>query len=373
MRVRFVQTSDVHLRADRPERARALELVFQEADARAADAVLIAGDLFDRVTDAVAGRAFVRELVERIAPRPVVFLPGNHDPSCYDQGSDYGANAVLLCETPVARASVAGLEILGVPYQHGKTGAECLTGVACDPRHTVLIAHGTLVDADDAFYGDGEDGSYMPFTLSELFKRSCYAALGHMHSGERLLHREGERLAAYAGSPVATSRRELGPRGALMVDLERGAGVVAHERLALPVPYYDRVEVSCVPGTEEAATAELARRASERRRPGARVLARLSGVSVVPESTLRALAEKALERAWSHPAAVPLGDADDPEASVPILELMTTSYATLAQIPVVGEFVSRLESCAKADPSVDRRTLETALHLGLAAFLESLP
>jgi DNA repair exonuclease SbcCD nuclease subunit len=372
MRVRFLQTSDVHLRADRPERARALELVFQEADARSADVVLIAGDLFDRISDAAAGRAFVRELVERIAPRPVVFIPGNHDATCYDESADYGANAILLCEKPVARATVAGLEVVGIPYQHGRTGAECLTGVVCDPRHTVLIAHGTLMDGESGFAGDGEDGSYMPFALAELFKRSCYAALGHMHSGQRLVHREGERLAAYAGSPVATGRRELGPRSALLVDLETGAGVVAHERLTLATPYYERVEVACLPGTEEAAIDELARRAAEMRRPHAKVLARLAGVSTAPEPMLRTMAEKALERAW-HRQGLAAAEPDDPEAAAPILELAATSYASLAQIPVVGEFVSRLEACAKADPSIDRRTLETALHLGLNAFLESLP
>ena len=46
-RIRIVQTSDVHLRPERPERRRALELVFAQAVARAADAVVIAGDLFD--------------------------------------------------------------------------------------------------------------------------------------------------------------------------------------------------------------------------------------------------------------------------------------------------------------------------------------
>jgi DNA repair exonuclease SbcCD nuclease subunit len=373
MRVRFLQTSDVHLRADRPERFRSLELVFQEADARAADAVLIVGDLFDRASDAAAGRAFVRELVEHIAPRPVVFLPGNHDPDCYENGADYGANAVLLCEKPYARAIVAGLQVIGIPYQHGRTGAECLTGLTCDARQSVLMAHGTLIDAAPGFAGEGEDGSYMPFTLSEVFERCCYAALGHMHSGQRLLHREGERLAAYAGSPVVTSRRELGPRTALLVDVETGAGVVAHERIPLATPYYERIEVRCSPGDEENAIADLARRAAGLKRPGVRVLARLCGVSTATETALRTTAEKALARAWNHPVGAAAQIAGDPDASGPILELATTSYAELAQVPVVGEFVSRLEACAKADPSADPRVLEAALEIGLHAFLESLP
>jgi hypothetical protein len=39
------------------------------------------------------------------------------------------------------------------------------------------------------------------------------------------VRRDNERLVAYAGTPVATSRRELGPRGILVVDFEPGVGV----------------------------------------------------------------------------------------------------------------------------------------------------
>jgi len=63
-RIRCLQTSDVHLRADRPERRRALELVFDAVTAHSADVLLIAGDLFDRSCDAVVERAFVREITD---------------------------------------------------------------------------------------------------------------------------------------------------------------------------------------------------------------------------------------------------------------------------------------------------------------------
>ena len=56
--VRWLQTSDVHLRADRPERRHALETVFAAAEEHRVDAIAIAGDLFDRSSDAVGERAF---------------------------------------------------------------------------------------------------------------------------------------------------------------------------------------------------------------------------------------------------------------------------------------------------------------------------
>ncbi len=377
-RVRLLQTSDVHLRPDRPERGRALSLVFELARSRSVDAVLVCGDLFDRGSDTVGQRALVRQLVESIAPRPVVFVPGNHDADDYGPDSDYGANAVVLAGTPSSRATICGLDVVAIPYQHGKAVAECLTGIGGDPRQTILMAHGTILDgAGDAFSGEGEDGSFMPIFLSDLLKRCCYAALGHRHSGGSLIHRDGERLVAYSGSPVSTSRREIGPRGVLLVDFEGTAGVLAHEHIALGTPFYEQVEVVCSPGGEEAAIEALAREARAKKKPGARVLAKLSGISLAPESELREAAEIALSRAFGGTNATETQtvstDPDDRDASVPILELEAAAYPALADMPIIGEFVERLDACARAQGIDDPAALQAALRVGLDAFLEALP
>lgn len=373
-RLRIVQTSDVHLRPDRPERRRALELVFAQAAARAADVVIIAGDLFDRANDALAERANVRKLVEELAPRPVIFIPGNSDQDAYTSSADFGANALLLAKTPYTRARIAGLEVVGVPYQAGRSLAECLTGLACEPRHTVLIAHGTLADADPAaFTGEGEDGSFMPIFAQDLTRRCTYAALGHLHAGEGLVRRDEQRLVAYAGSPVATSRRELGPRGVLVVDFEPGVGVLAHEHVPLAVPSYDQVQVVCMPGMEQEAIEQLAKQAAARKAPGVRVIARLSGVSTEPETALREAAERLLTRAFAGPIPLTPNAAQSDATSSPILELAVVSHPQLAQVAVVSEFVARLSGCAKGAGIKDPRTLETALRLGLGAFVEALP
>jgi DNA repair exonuclease SbcCD nuclease subunit len=369
-----MQTSDVHLRADRPERRRALELVFGAVEAHAVDALIIAGDLFDRANDAVGERALVRELVESIAPRPVVFVPGNHDATAYGEDADFGANAVVLAGAPYSRAVVCGAEVIGIPYQQGRTAAECLTGLACEPRHTVLVAHATVMDAIGAFAGEGEDGAYMPIAVADLLRRFSYAALGHLHSGKNLVRRDGERLVAYAGSPVATSRRETGPRCVLLIDFEPGVGVLEHELVPLPVPYFERVEVECVPGGEEEAIAQLARAAAAQRKPGVQVLARLSGVSTESESALRDAATAAIARACAAAGTTsPTGSSPIADTPEPILELRATSYAALSQTPVVAEFVARLTASLPAEAERDPKLLETALRLGLGAFLEALP
>ncbi len=129
--------------------------------------------------------------------------------------------------------------------------------------------------------------------------------------------------------------------------------------------------MSCAPGHEEEAIEQLARRAASLRRPGVQVLARLAGVSTESEAALREAAARALARACGVPAET--GDASALGQPFPILELHVASYAALAQTPIVAEFVARLATCAGGEAAREPRLLETALRLGLGAFLESLP
>jgi DNA repair exonuclease SbcCD nuclease subunit len=262
---------------------------------------------------------------------------------------------------------VCGVDVIGVPYQQGCTVAESMTGVTAEPLQTTLIAHATVTDAIGAFAGEGEDGAYMPVLAAELFKRFSYTALGHLHSGRNLVRRNRERQVAYAGSPVATSRREIGPRGVLLVDFEPGTGVVGHQIVPLAVPYYERTEVICTPGSEADAIDRLARQAAAVKKPGIHVLARLAGVSTESEASLRESATAALLRACNAAAS--------PEQTSevgPTLELAVTSYAALASSPVVAEFVSRLTLRHGNDAEKDSKLVEAALRIGLGAFLESL-
>ena len=97
--LRLIHTSDIHVGADYdPPDARSGEsgavvalgrLAPLVADVRA-DAVMVVGDLFDnaRIGEALVARTW--ELLEAVA-RPVVILPGNHDP--YMEGGVYRRSA----------------------------------------------------------------------------------------------------------------------------------------------------------------------------------------------------------------------------------------------------------------------------------------
>ena len=361
-RVLWMLTSDVHLRPDRPERRDALARAFAVAAERGADAIAIAGDLFDRSRDAVAERAFVRELVEGAAPLPVVLVPGNHDVDAYGEAADFGPNAVVLAGRPFARAVVCGQDVVGLPYQHGRTVAQCLAGLDGDTTSSILVAHATVTDGlAAAFAGEGEEGAYMPASAVDLLGRFAWTALGHVHGGQDLVRRSGPRVLSYAGSPVATSRKETGPRRVLLVGVETGAGVVSFESVELDVPTWERVEEACTPGGEDEAIERLARRAAAILDPRARVLARLSGVSLLAETELRARATSALARVRARPGT----------SAAPVLELHAASFERLARSPVVAEFVERVERRASIH-GTDARDVAEALRIGLGAFLESL-
>ena len=92
--MRLIHTSDIHL--DRSyssegfpprlgnRRRQGLRQVFQKIMERAsawpADAVLIAGDLFDREYVSRDTVSFLHESFSRLAPIPIFIAPGNHDP-----------------------------------------------------------------------------------------------------------------------------------------------------------------------------------------------------------------------------------------------------------------------------------------------------
>jgi hypothetical protein len=149
--------------------------------------------------------------------------------------------------------------------------------------------------------------------------------------------------------------------------------VLAHEFVALATPNYERTEVLCVPGGEQEAVEQLARQAAALKAVGVRVLARLSGVTTAGEAALREAANRALTRAWGAPLGTGAPSRADDAGSAPLLELTATSYPQLAQIAVVSEFVNRLTACARSSDVKDPQVLETALRLGLGAFVESLP
>ena len=171
-RIRVLQTSDLQMCPERPETIEVLDQILATAHQRSADMVLIAGDLIARDADPTAMAPRIRTAIEKVAPMPVVLLPGHDDATAFDETTDLGANAVHLHQRPVHKATVCGLDVVGIPWQPGRTLAECMIGVTIDPRHTIVLAHATLARGlQGAVSSEGAEGCLLYTSPSPRDKR----------------------------------------------------------------------------------------------------------------------------------------------------------------------------------------------------------
>jgi DNA repair exonuclease SbcCD nuclease subunit len=214
-KIRLVHTSDTHLGDDWDPAAaqRALSAVIDGVHALSADALLIAGDVFDnaRISDAVL-EFFIAEM-ERAAV-PAVILPGNHD--LYDSSSLYlrapfqraSANLHIIRGTTGQTITIDSLtlDVWGRAMDNHTPAFRPLAGMppADEQRWLVAVAHGHF-----HFPDDNEERS-SPIYGRQVAEAPCdYLALGHWERFENVS--QGCVTAFYSGSPMgaAGSNREV--------------------------------------------------------------------------------------------------------------------------------------------------------------------
>ncbi len=214
----------------RAERFEVVRRIAALAKARGAQAVVVAGDVFD---DNAVGRDTIqraRDVLEELGPIPVLLLPGNHDaggPDCVLRRLDAGAHVrALLDRTPV---DVEGARFYPCPllrrHERDDPTRDLPAREPTDPIR-IAIAHGGLLD-----FGDETSESYNRIDwLAVLAKGFDYLALGDWHGTLRF--GEGGRV-WYPGAPEATRFKEKRPGNVLLVEIaEPGARPVVEE---LPV------------------------------------------------------------------------------------------------------------------------------------------
>ena len=272
--MRLLHTSDWHLgrslhRCDlRDAQAAHLDHLVDVVREQRVDAVLVAGDVFDRAVPPVDAVALYDDALVRLraAGARVVVTSGNHD-----SASRLGVGARLVdaagvhvrtrpqdCGAPVLLADEHGeVAVYGLPYLEPEAVRTLLPpdpgGSAEVPRghagvlgramacvrddlsrrsaRSVVLAHawvtgGELSDSErDIRVGGVGDVS------ASLFDGIDYTALGHLHGAQVL--RPGLR---YSGSPLAFSFAEAAqPKGSWLVELD-AAGLAGVERVPAPVP-----------------------------------------------------------------------------------------------------------------------------------------
>ena len=208
-KIRLVHTSDTHLGDgwDPSAAERALSAVVDGVHQLKADALLIAGDVFDnaRIPDSLL-EFFVSEM--RRLEVPAIILPGNHD--LYDAGSLYrrapfesappNLHIIRGTNGETIRFESLTLDVWGRAMDNHTPSFRPLAGMKAtkEDHWLVAMAHGHFHFPDDT-----EERS-SPIYGRQIAESPCdYLALGHWERFEDVS--QGKVTAFYSGSPMGAS------------------------------------------------------------------------------------------------------------------------------------------------------------------------
>jgi DNA repair protein SbcD/Mre11 len=269
--MRLIHTSDWHLgrtlhgESLLEHQGIFLRWLLDQAVTRQVDAVLVAGDVYDRAvpsTDAV--RLLDETLVAFFHARiPVILTSGNHDSwvrlgfasRLSEAAGIYLRTRVEDIARPVIlRDSHGEVGVYGIPYllpdavmtelgaerSHASVLAAAYGRIRADAAarglsRTVVIAHalvtgGQTSDSErDIRVGGIGDAS------AGALAGCSYLALGHLH-GQQRVDTGGVTIAGYSGSPLAFSFSERHHHKSVTLAEIGGDGTVATELLPTPVP-----------------------------------------------------------------------------------------------------------------------------------------
>ncbi|MFG2562123.1 exonuclease SbcCD subunit D [Streptomyces sp. NPDC048496] len=267
--MRILHTSDWHLgrsfhRVSLLEaQAAYLDHLVATVREREVDAVVVAGDVYDRAVPPLSAVELFDRALHRLAAAgvPTVMISGNHDSArrlgvaagLIGQAGIHLRTDPAECATPVVLHDEHGdVAFYGLPYlepalvkdvfKAERAGHEAVLTAAMDrvradlatrPESTrsVVLAH--------AFVAGGEPSdSERDITIggvaavpAGVFDGVDYTALGHLHGSQAVTDR-----VRYSGSPLAYSFSEVAHRKTMwLIDLG-ATGTITAERIDCPVP-----------------------------------------------------------------------------------------------------------------------------------------
>ncbi|MFE3608780.1 exonuclease SbcCD subunit D [Streptomyces goshikiensis] len=268
--MRILHTSDWHLgRAFHRVNLLGAQAAFvdhlvETVRAHEVDAVLVAGDVYDRAVPPLPAVELYDRALHRLADLgvPTVMISGNHD-----SARRLGVGAGLIgragihlrtdpdgCADPVVLADVHGeVAFYGLPYLEpalvkdrfgaGQVSHEAVLGAAMDRiradlatrppgTRSVVLAHafvtgGQASDSERDITVGGVEA-----VPASVFDGVDYAALGHLHGCQTI----NERV-RYSGSPLAYSFSEADHRKTMwLVELGARGEIAGADRIDTPVP-----------------------------------------------------------------------------------------------------------------------------------------
>ncbi len=370
-RMRLIHTADVHLDASfaaagfpagfgnrrRQSLRDALAAILRRAREWPADAVLIAGDLFESERVARDTLEFLKEEFAALESLPVFIAPGNHDP--FDRRSPYATepwpqNVHVFCEprwtayqVPNVPMTVHGFAFDGPDISANPFG---LLETPADGRLHVAVAHGS-----ERRHQPPHKKSYAPFDASDAAAEGlAYLALGHFHTLKSIDAGLPTRM-YYPGAPEGLGFGETGRHYYLEVDVCEGSTAVQ----AVPASnmVYETHEFDC---SDVVSSQEIVEKL--------RALAPGDGLRRIARVTLRGACSPSVRDALD-------AVQDSAASSFEYLDLvdrteMAVDYDALAREQTsLGMFLARMNQELRDAPHEERmRMVARARELGLAAF-----
>ncbi|MCC8253173.1 exonuclease SbcCD subunit D [Vibrio campbellii] len=272
--MKFIHTSDWHLGRQfhnvslLDDQQAVLDQLIQYIEDNPVDAVVVAGDIYDRSVPPTIAIELLNKVVKRICGElntPMILISGNHDGAeRLGFGSEQMKNAGLhiisnfedmLTPVVIETASAGQVAFYGMPYndpeqvrfayqepvsthdQAHKLLAEKITEQFQPEQRNVLVSH-CFVD------GAIESESERPLSIGgsdrvshEHFLNFDYVALGHLHQPQK----KGEEYIRYSGSLMKYSFGEQNQKkGFTLVEIDKN-GFVSAEHIDLAAPHEMRI------------------------------------------------------------------------------------------------------------------------------------
>ena len=368
--IRLIHTADIHLDAcfagaaftpafgnrRRQGLRDALCAILDRAAQWPADAVLIAGDLYDAERVSRDTVAFCREAFAG-TPVPILIAPGNHDPctaaSAYAQVT-WPENVHIFSSPAWSPHTLLNgrLVVHGFGWDSPNLGANPFKELRIPQDNAVHIAMG---HGSERSHQMPEEELFAPFDAADLAVPGLrYAALGHLHRQTEVGALTGTPM-YYPGSPEGLDFRHTGVHSYLEVEI--------HD---------DRVDVRSTPASQvlwDVITLDLSEcESSQELITLLRRLAREAPLPLVARVVLTGVCDSAFQAAFEG-----VKDAvADAFAFLDLIDHTETAEdyeALVTQGTSLGAFMARMnDEVAGASDDARRQLLMRVREVGLAAF-----
>ncbi len=235
------EASRIHRRDCQDVFTKIIDLTIKEK----ADALLIAGDLFDKPNPDKSLVNFVISELKKLKKEGInaFIVTGNHDPFQKDSlwlnpNFSFPDNVIIFESNNLESKTVGDLEVYGLAYTDNKK--EPLKGFSAtkNEKFKIGLIHGstTTIKKDDDL-----DYSYRPITKAQIENSGLdYIALGHFHD---TLDVNTNVKCFYSGSPEGLSFKNKSDSGVLIVTYSDGKVTVKPHKTT--IREFHNIEIDC--------------------------------------------------------------------------------------------------------------------------------